>query len=357
MKINLKKFFVATAMTFSLMSSAVNAQVVTVQGSGISESAAIQDAKRTAVEKVVGTAIKSDSMMVNLEFVYDAINARTQGYVNSCEVIDKKISDGTFTITARVDVSAEPNSSLMKDVELVMSLNDPRLAVVMEHYGDDGGETFKRYSEMCAAAVRNELAKRGFTHVVENPVNIDYIIVGNLTVGKDKNISLPSWRSISDDNLKMVDTGLKKSQSVMDCKIKKFDTDEIIGEFHATGQNINSSAVDELDNQAVIQMAESAAKNVREIFNREASKVFSSVKVFAQTNDAEKILQLEEILRQTQGVTSVYVRNFSNGRCIVDVGTDLSPQNLYRVLSATAKDNFKLNLKNFSSTTLEFSID
>lgn len=357
MKMNWKKFFIATSMSFSLMLPAVNAQVVTVQGSGISESAAIQDAKRTAVEKVVGTMIKSDSMMVDLTFVYDAINSRTQGYVNSCEIIDKKNSDGLVNITARIDVSAEPNSSLMKDVELVMNLNDPRLAVVMEHYGDDGGETFKRYSEMCAAAIRKELTKRGFTHVVENPMNIDYIIVGNLTVGKDKNISLPSWRNISDDNFKMVDIGLKKSQAVMDCKIKKFDTDEIIGEFHATGQNINSAAADELDNRAVIQMAESAAKNVREIFNREASKVFSSVKVFVNSNDAEKIMQLEEILRQTQGVTSVYIRNFSNGKCIADVATGLSPQNLYRVLSATAKDNFKLNLKNFSSTTLEISID
>ncbi len=353
----LKKFFLSATVIFSLMSSLANAEVVTVQGSGISESAAIQDAKRTAVEKVVGTAIKSDSMMINLEFVYDAINARTQGYVNSCEVIDKKISDGTVTITANVDVSAEPNSSLMKDVELVMSLNDPRLAVVTEHYGDDGGENFRRYTEVCSQAIRNELTKRGFSHVVESPVNIDYVIVGNLSVSKSKNIVLPSWKNISSDDFKTVETGLSKSEAILDCKIKKFDTDEIIGEFHAVGKNIDSSLNEVMDNQAVAQIANSAAQQVREIFNREASKVFSSVKVFIQTNDEEKIMQLEEILRQTQGVTSVYVRNFSNGKCTVDVGTHLSPQNLYRALSAIAKENFNLQLKSFSSTTLEISVN
>lgn len=353
----LKKIFLTAVTTFSLITSVVNAQVVTVQGSGVSESAAIQDAKRTAVEKVVGTAIKSDSMMINLEFVYDAINSRTQGYVNSCEIIDKKISGGLVTITANVDVSAEPNSSLMKDVELVMSLNDPRLAVVTEHYGDDGGVNFRRYTEVCSQAIRNELTKRGFTHVVESPVNIDYVIVGNLSVSKPKNILLPSWKNISSDDFKTVETGLSKSEAILDCKIKKFDTAEIIGEFHAVGKNIDSSLNEEMDNQAVAQIANSAAQQVREIFNREASKVFSSVKVFIQTNDAEKIMQLEEVLRQTQGVTSVYVRNLSGGKCTVDVGTHLSPQNLYRALSAIAKDNFNLQLKSFSSTTLEISVD
>ena len=64
---NWKKFFIATAALI-LVNVSASAQVVTVQGSGISESAAIKDAKRAAVEKVIGTRVKSDSLMIDSEF-------------------------------------------------------------------------------------------------------------------------------------------------------------------------------------------------------------------------------------------------------------------------------------------------
>ena len=350
-----KKFLIGALVIFSMTAPVANAEVVTVHGTGISETAAIQDAKRNAVEQVVGTYLKSESVMQDMELISDAVNTRAQGYVKSCKVISKKTKDGTVNIVAQVDVSNEPGSELMKDIEVVMNLHDPRLAVVVEHYGDDGGETFKRYAVMCTAAIREELAKRGFTHVVDNPVNVDYIIVGNLTVGKSQAVTVPNWNDLSNPQITQVETGLSKNEALMDCRIKKFDTDEIIGEFHATGSNVGS-ANGELDNQAVFKLATNAAQEVRKIFNREASKVFSSVKVIAQVNDGDKILDIEEYLRQTQGVTGVYLRSFSGGKCVIDVSTDLSPQNLYRAFSAVTKDFLNVKMQGFSSTVLEISV-
>ncbi len=349
-----KNFLIGAATIFSLYSPNASAEVVTVQGIGITQDAAISDAKRNAVEKVIGTFLKAESQMQDLELVYDAVNTRTQGYVNSCKVISSKKVEGNVEITAQVDVSAEPNSQLMKDVELVMNLNDPRLAVVTEHYGDDGGETFRRYAEMCNSAIREELVKRGFTHVVDKPINIDYIIVGNLTVSKGRAVTIPNWNDLTNPKMTQVETGLTKNEALIDCKIKKADTDEIIGEFHATGSNVGAAG--ELDNQAVVKLAGNAAQEVRKIFNREASKVFTSVKVIAQSQDAEKLMQLEDYLRQAQGVTGVNVRSLSGGKCVIDVSTGLSPQNLYRVLSSITKDEFPIRLKGFSATVLEVSL-
>lgn len=351
----LGKFLIGALIIFSVAAPVANAEVVTVHGTGISETAAIQDAKRNVVEQVVGTYLKSESVLQDLELLSDTVSTRTQGYVTSCKVISKKNSGGTINILAQVDVSSEPGSALMKDIEVVMNLHDPRLAVVTEHYGDDGGETFKRYAVMCSAAIREELSKRGFTHVVENPVNVDYVIVGNLTVGKAQAVTIPNFADISNPNFAQVETGLTKNEALMDCRIKKTDTDEIIGEFHATGSNIGAGG--ELDNQAVAKLAMNAAQEVRTIFNREASKVFSSVKIIAQTEDGEKILDLEEYLRQTPSVTGVEFRSFSGGKCIVDVTTDLSPRDLYRALANITKDNLKIGMQGFSSTVLEISIN
>ena len=51
---NLKKILIGAAAIFSIYAPVANAEVVVVQGSGSTESAAIQDAKRQAVEEVVG---------------------------------------------------------------------------------------------------------------------------------------------------------------------------------------------------------------------------------------------------------------------------------------------------------------
>lgn len=351
---NWKNFLIVTAMLI-FMNTSASAQIVTVQGSGISESAAIKDAKRVAVEQVIGTRIKSDSLMIDSELVFDTVQSRSAGYVTSCEVIEKISSGGLVEITARVNVSDEPNSALMKDIEMVMTLNDPRLGVVVEHYGDDDGETFKKYPVQVEAAIREELLKRGFTHVVDARGEVDYVIIGRLTVGKAQEIRLPNWRNINDDEFRTLDTGLSRSRAELDCKIKKFDTDEVIGEFHTNGEGTDATG-NEVSGQAVRIMASDAAQQVRGILNREASKVFSSVKILVRTDDGEKILTLEEILHQTQGVNSVYVRSFKGGQCVIDVGTDLLPQNLYRALTQAAGDYLSLNMTGFSSITLEISL-
>ena len=349
-----KNFFAAMFAVFFLSTTAF-AQVVTVQGSGASESAAIKDAKRAAVEKVIGSRVKSDSLMLDSELIYDAVQSRSAGYVTSCEVIKKNSDGGLITITARVNVSDEPGSALMKDIEMVMTLNDPRLGVVMEYYGDDGGETLRKYPAMCEAAIREELIKRGFTHVVDRRGDVDYVIIGRLSVEKARGVRLPSWHDINGDEFKTLDTGLSRSVSTVDCKIKKFDTDEVIGEFQAKGDGLDATG-NEVSAQAVSLMASSAAAQVRSILSREASKVFSSVKILVSTFDGDKILALEEILHQTQGVENVYVRSFSGGQCVIDVGTDLTPQNLYRALVHAAGSSLSMQMTGFSSITLNISL-
>ena len=251
-----------------------NAEVVTVTGFGVDETSAINDAKRNAVEQVVGTVLKSISESQDMEFVMDIIKTRTQGYVNSFEIVSRKKDGDNISIKANVDVSSEPNSALMKDVELVMSLNDPRMAVVVEYYNDNDSSTLEQHKNMTKAAVREALTKSGFTHVLDSTTNAEYLIIGSLTVQKNQAIKLPDWASIgSGGAMKKNETGLSKTTASLDCKIKRAATDEIIGEFRVSEQSMSASE-DDIQTQAVSKMAKQAAKEVKSILNREASKVF-----------------------------------------------------------------------------------
>ena len=150
----MKKFFVLILMIATLVCVPAQAQVVTVTGAGGSEEEAIKDAKRIAVEQVVGALLKSETNVQNFQVVMDTIKVRAQGYVNSFEVLNKSKKGNLVMIEARADVSTEPNSELMKDVELVMNLNDPRMAVIIDYYGDDDSESFRKYPAMTTAAIR-----------------------------------------------------------------------------------------------------------------------------------------------------------------------------------------------------------
>ena len=273
---NWKKFLGVAAAIF-FMNASASAQVVTVEGSGTSEKDAIKDAKRVAVEQVIGAKVQSQSLMIDSELIYDTVKTRSAGYVTSCEVISKKKVDGLIEVTARVNVSDEPNSALMKDIELVMNLNDPRIKVVMEYYGDDGGLNLRKYPAQVEAAIREELIKRAFNHVVDGG-EYDYLISGRLTVSAPQEIKIPSWRNIGGNDFTPLETGLSRSVSKLDCKIKRIETAEVIGEFQTTGDGVDASG-NEVSAQAVNQMAATAAQKVREILSREASKIFSEEEV------------------------------------------------------------------------------
>ena len=267
---------VVLAMMFISLTSQATAEIVTVSGYGKNESDAIADAKRNAVEQVVGMVLKSRSKTQNFKLVMDTIDTRTQGYINSFKILSKEKDGSYISINARVDVSNEPNSSLMKDVEMVMMLNDPKMSVEIDYYGDDGTETLKKYPVITATAIHEELIKSGFTHVMDSTNDVDYTIIGRLTVNKAKAIKLPKWSSISDDEVKMLDTNLSKTTATLDCKIKKVATDEIIGEFHVSGDGMSSSDND-IQMQAVEKMASQAAQEVKKLLSREASKAFYSI--------------------------------------------------------------------------------
>ena len=72
----MKKFLMVALMTVALTCSSAQAQVVTVTGAGTSEAEAIKDAKRVAVEQVVGALVKSETNVQNYQLVMDTIKVR-----------------------------------------------------------------------------------------------------------------------------------------------------------------------------------------------------------------------------------------------------------------------------------------
>lgn len=88
----------------------VNAQDITeveAKGYGIERNDALQDALRNAIGQAAGVSISSETNVENFIVVKDAVATRTQGYINSYNIINEaKLSQGyEITVNAKVALS------------------------------------------------------------------------------------------------------------------------------------------------------------------------------------------------------------------------------------------------------------
>ena len=141
-----------------LFSATAMAETVVVIGSGTNREAAINDAKRNAVEKVVGSYISSTTVVNNSYVLKDEIYSKAYGFIKDIQILQES-GGKTYEITARVDVDSSPNSQLLNKLETIKVLNDPRISVVVNHNTAD--KKSAKYINLCETIITEKhLRKR-----------------------------------------------------------------------------------------------------------------------------------------------------------------------------------------------------
>ncbi|MCP4375429.1 MAG: heavy-metal-associated domain-containing protein [bacterium] len=134
---------------------------VTVTGSGLSETEAISDAKRRAVEKGAGAYIYSQSKTDNFVLVKDTILARSAGYVQKFTLIGKpkKTADGAVELRAKVVVSIKGIEDTWGVVtNLLTEMGRPKIMVAINERIDG----WSQEASTLQTGIENMLLKSGF---------------------------------------------------------------------------------------------------------------------------------------------------------------------------------------------------
>ncbi len=118
------------------------AEVVTAKGFSffepgremIAREKALDEAKRVAIEAVMGTAIESRTVVENFEVVKDQIFSRAAGYLTGLQIIEETKTDlGTYEITIQADVKI---SVLVEDLDrfrnMIQWQQNPRISIGLE---------------------------------------------------------------------------------------------------------------------------------------------------------------------------------------------------------------------------------
>lgn len=100
----------------------------------IAREKALDEAKRAAIEKAVGTTVESRISMENAEIVKDQIFSHSSGYLKNIEIVEeRKTKFGTYEVTIEADVEV---SDMVDDLDRFREMlgwqKNPRTAVVIE---------------------------------------------------------------------------------------------------------------------------------------------------------------------------------------------------------------------------------
>lgn len=345
-----------------LTASSCLAQEVTVVGTGMDKDSATRDAMRLAVEQVVGTFVDSKTLVSKSVVALDEIYAKSQGYVRNIRILDETALNGSCQVKALIDVDANPSSELMNKLNMLMLLNDPRVAVVVSYYGEEWKE---KYPAICEASMNSKLLELGFNHVVDSGVikdrfanvrmknnDTDYIVLGKLEINTN-NIALPSYKDMTKqtNGSASYNTGLLRSLAEMDVKVLKTDTQEVIGTFRVEADAAKNNA-NTTENEAVKTVGVKAAERLRQVFALKAANTTKLLQIIVRADSNDKVMKLEDAVKKVAGVQNAFVRSYNNGKGLIEVDGSLKPQQLYRAL----REKMPLFMERSSDNSLEVSM-
>ncbi len=149
----MKKFISLLALyLIILVGIAQESITVEVKGVGLRREDALQDALRNAVSQAIGVSLISESRVENFVLIQDAINTRTQGYVENYRVIRETPLANRFEVTISATVGLKP---LRADINLLSAavggirflvMYDPRMVGLDDQINYDFAvERFNEY--------------------------------------------------------------------------------------------------------------------------------------------------------------------------------------------------------------------
>lgn len=343
----------------------------TADGSGQTEKAAVQDSLRNALENVVGMIVDGRTYTNNLQVIKDQIYTQTNGYIRSYNVVNKKFDNGMWTVKTNVNVDTDENSDLMNKLEklktIKMLMNDPRIGVIII---DQNNNYQQNDNQNVESSIQNILNNSGFTHVmsIDQLKKIRNDKIYNAIVNDDINLLKESGKQEELDyiivgtiktnylntNFHTKQIQMYSSRSILNCKIIKCDTGEIIqsNQFAESGTDVTNESS---KSASELQTGISAGNEIVNKLLNNSSKVSNNITLYVSNfkNDTD-IKIVDEYLKNFQGIQNVYIRNYSNKMSTIDISYNGDAQTLVECFNSD--QYFPGTINKFSSGTININM-
>ncbi|MBQ7550374.1 MAG: hypothetical protein IJT04_02460, partial [Bacteroidales bacterium] len=251
---------------------------------------------------------------------------------------------------ATIDVNQNPDPAIFQQVEAVVALNDPRIAVIILKDGYPGV-----HEERIESSIMDGLISKDFSHVIDPKIvaglqdarmleslyegrpitgvgksyGADFVVLGKCSTTTQK-ISIPDFKG------GYKETNLNNGQSDMTVKIIRLDTGDILETFsvESTGIEFGNSRAEK---ESIKAMAEESAIKVYDKFRRIGARNSNNVQITVATDNYDKIQLFVNELRSIAGVQNVIIREHNNGRAIIDVDTTQNADGIVQLMKSRSR--------------------
>lgn len=292
----------------------------------IARSKAIDEAQRSAVERVVGVMVSSTTEVENYQVKLDSILSESQGFINTYKVVSEEREGDQYRVTIEADVGVDRLKDRMEAFNMIMSRQSrPRLLILIGHgkKKDDIAESAmvtyflsRGFKMVDVEAAKGALKRINFEAITDDPSAAAK--VGQrygaevLIVGRSESSTSP----FTIGNVEM-----KFNKVNISAKAMKVDTAEII----ATDSDTKSGpGMEDVLKTMTTEAGEKVAKTLADrIVDRWSYELTNTVTVKLVASGLKSRKELEKfkslLSREVKGVKEVNQRRYQSGRAELDM--------------------------------------
>jgi len=366
--LGIKTLGVAIVFTFGTLWP----QAQTAQGTGYGQTkdAAIEQAKRDAVEVGLGAFISSETV-VTATSLSDNIYSKAQGFVKTFKIVSEKQGpDGLWEVTISAEVT-EMLDQVMQDEAalqtLLNSMNRPRIIFMIreENLIDNTPTDFVETKLLSMFYDKGfDVVDRQLVQALKGEADYEQALAGNVSAAA-KIASMLGAEIIVIGTAKISSGGkvynMVAGQADLNGKIVRADTGQILAvvpNAHGKKPHISASTAGV---NAANQAAEKLGKNIiRQLIENWSTQQSNFIKVYIVLKNADfmSYMTFESFLKaQTvSGIRNAYAKSLNDGVAEFEVEFEGKSQDLAMGLSRTSPDGLNFRVTGLSGNRITAEI-
>ncbi len=336
---------------------------------------ALGSALRNAVEQVVGTMIESSTLIQNYQVVEDRIYNRTQGYVQTYEVLSQnKRGDNILETTIRAVVKKGNLEEDLAAIGLLMSRkNKPRIMVLIDERNMHHHYFYYNVDlNTSATEITNKFLEKGFKFVdaavIKNKLNKDAVmaaisgdaasaqVIARESGAEVLLIGSAVSRAARASSGVIRDAGMVSCQASLNLRAVRADDGSIIA---TAARQAAAVHVDQIagGTQALIKASGMAAEElIGKILKVWETDVYSGATVQVRVLNIPSfndLLRFKNMIQTyARGVQNVYQRDYSGGAALLDIELKGNANQLAEELAVKSFDPYNVDIVNVSQNTI-----
>ncbi|OGR82223.1 MAG: hypothetical protein A2901_09490 [Elusimicrobia bacterium RIFCSPLOWO2_01_FULL_54_10] len=292
--------------------------------------AALSDAYKNAVEKVVGVFISARTMVDKAVTIQQNIFGKTDGYIKKHEVLrEGKEADGLYHTHIRALVSYQQVKQDLEALHVMdlQAVGNPRVAILLDETieGEDGQNT------ACSDALAQGLLERGYKVVDRSELAAIRVVEATqqLLEGNPKDALKPIMQKLKAE---VVVTGKARASRLtgqnlgglisyrgsLTGKALKAKTGEILAAVNVQGSGLDATH-DAAGSKALTALGNSAAEEFAGRIATELARRSSVLVTVRNVPSINVLSDIKDILARTAGVGEVAMRSFDSGTAELEV--------------------------------------